>query len=132
MSDSFQRHGLHHARPPCPSPTHGVYSNSCPLSRWYHPTISSVIPFSFCLQSFPASGSFPVIQLFTSGSQSIGASASANVLPIHIQGLFPLGLTDLIFLLSKGLLSIFSSTTIRNHQSFSSQPSLWSNSHICT
>ena len=91
VSDSLRSHGLQHARPPCPSPTPGVYSNSCPLSQWYHPTISSsVIPFS-CLQSFPASGSFPMSQFFLSGGQSIGASAS--VLSVNIQDWFPLGLT---------------------------------------
>ena len=94
MSDSLWPHGLQHARPPCPSPTPRVYSNSCPLNRWCHPTISSsVVPFSTCLQSFPASGSFPVSQFFTSGGQSIGASVSASVLPMNIQDWFPLGLT---------------------------------------
>ena len=110
-------HGLQHARLPCPSPTPRAYSNSCPLSRWCHPTISSsVIPFSSCLQSFPASGSFLVSQFFTSGSQSIGASASASVLPMNMQGVFPLGLTHLLSLLSKGLLRVFSSTTVQKHQ----------------
>ena len=91
MSDSLPPHGLQHARLSCPSPTPGAYSNSCPLSRWCHPTISSsVVPFSSCLQSFPASGSFPVTQFFASGGQSIGASAS--VLPMNIQDWFPLGL----------------------------------------
>ena len=130
MSDSFQRHGLHHARPPCPSPTHGVYSNSCPLSRWYHPTISSVIPFSFCLQFFPASGSFQMSQFFTSGGQSIGVSASTSVLPMNIQDLFLLGLTGWISLLSKGLSRVFSNITVQKHQFFGAQLSLWSNSHI--
>ena len=97
ISDSLQPHGLQHARPPCPSPTPGIYSNSCPLSPWCHPTISSsVIPFSSCLQSFPASGSFPMSQFFTSGGQRIGASASASVLPMNIQDWFPLGWTGLI------------------------------------
>ena len=97
MSDSLQPHALQHARPPCPSPTPGVYSNSSPLSRWCHPTISSsVVPFSSCLQSFPASGSFPMSQFFASVGQSIGASPSASVLPMNIQVWFPLGLTDLI------------------------------------
>ena len=101
---------------------------SCPLSRWCHPTISSsVTPFS-CPQSFPASWSFPMSQLFTSGGQSIGASAS--VLPINIQGWFPLGWTDLISLLSKGLSRVFSSTTVQKHQFFNTHPSLWTNSHI--
>ena len=94
LSDSLRPHGLQHARPPCPSPTPGVYSNSCPLSRWYHPTISSsVIPFSSRLQSFPASGSFPRSQFFTSSGQSMGVSASPSVLPMNIQDWFPLGLT---------------------------------------
>ena len=108
-----------------------VCSNSCPLSRWCHLTISfSVAPFSSCLQSFPASGSFPVCWLFASGVESIGASAS--VLPMSIQGWFPLGLTGLISLLSKGLSGVFSSTIVWKHQFFGTQPSLWSNSHICT
>ena len=110
-SDSLWPHGLQHARLPCPSPTPGACSNLCPSSRWCHPTISSsVIPFS-CLQSFPASGSFPMSQFFESGGQGIGASASASVLPMHIQGWFPLGLTDLISLQSKGVSRVFSSTT---------------------
>ena len=93
MSSSWRPHGLQHARPPCPSPTPGVFSNSCPLSQWYHPTISSsVIPFSSCPQSFPALLSFPVSQFFSSGGQSIGVSASASVLPLDIQDWFPLGL----------------------------------------
>ena len=97
-------HGLQHTRPPCPSLTPRVYSNSCPLSQWYHPTFSSsVIPFSSCLQSFPASGSFQMSQFFASGGQSIGASASASVLPMNIQDWFPLGWTGWISLLSKGL-----------------------------
>ena len=101
MSDSLQPHGLHHTRPPCPSPTPRVYSNSCPLSRWCHPTnLSFVVPFSSCLQSFPESGSF---QFFTSGGQSIGVSASASVLPMNIQDWFPLGWTGWISLQSKGL-----------------------------
>ena len=109
MSDSLWPHGVQHARPPCPSPTPGVYSNSCPLSRWCHPTISSsVIPFSSRLQSFPASGSFPVSQLFTWGGQSIGVSASASVLLINIQ-VWSLGWTGWISLLSKGLLQHHSS-----------------------
>ena len=102
-------HGLRWARPPCPSPTPGVYSNSCPLSRWDHPTISySVVPFSSRLQSFPASGSFPVNQFFASGGQSIGVSASASVLPMNAQGWFPLGLTGLDSLQAKGLSRVFS------------------------
>ena len=122
MSDFSQPHGLQHARLPCPSLSPRVCSNSCPLSQWCYPTVSSsVIPFS-CLQSYPASGSFPVSQLFPSGSQSIGASAS--VLPMDIQGWFPLGLTALISLQSKGLSGLFSSTTIWKHQFFSAQPFL--------
>ena len=118
---------------PCPSPTPRACSNSCPLSRWHHPTISSsVIPFSSCLQSFSGSGSFLMSQLFTSGGQSIAASASASVLPLNIQDWFPLGWTGLISLLSWGLSRVFSNTTIRKHQFFNTQPSLWSNSHICT
>ena len=114
MSDSLWPHGLQHARLPCPSPTPGVYSNSCPLSRWCHPAISlSVVPFSFCPQSFPASGSFPMSQFFASDDQSIGVSASASVLLMDIQDWFPLGLTGLISLLSKGLLRVFSNTTVR-------------------
>ena len=115
MSNSLWPHGLQHARIPCPSPTPGVYSNSCPSSWWCHPTI----PFSSCLQSFPAPGSFPMSQLFTSDGQSIEASASASVLPVNIQGWFPLGLTGLISLQSKGLSRIFSNTTVQKHQFFS-------------
>ena len=130
MSDFLQPHGLQHTRPPCPSPTPGVHSNSHPSSRWCHPTISSsVVPFSPCPQSFLASGSFPVSQFFTSGGQSIGTSAP--VLPMNVQDWFPLGLTGLISLQSKGLLRVFSNTTVQNHQ-FCAQPSLWSNSHIHT
>ena len=133
MSNSLRPHGLQHARLPCPSLSPGVSSNSCPLSRWYHPTISSsVIPFSSWLQCFPASGSFPISQLFASGGQSIGASASASVLPVDIQSWFPLGLTGLITLLSKGLSRVLSSITVWKHQFFGPQPSLWSNSHIHT
>ena len=126
-------HGMQHARIPRPSPTPRVYSNSCPSSRWCHPTISSsVVPFSSCLQSFPASGSFPRSQFFTSGSQSIGASASASVLPVNIQDWFPLGWTGWISLQSKGLSRVFSNTTVQKYQFFNAQPSLWSNSHIHT
>ena len=115
VSDSLQPHGLQHARPPCPSPTPGVYSNSCPLSRWCHPTISSsVIPFSSRLQSFPASGSFPVSQFFPSGGQSTGVSASASVLPMNIQDWFPLGWTDWISSRSKGLSRVFSNTQFKS------------------
>ena len=124
MSDSLQPHELQHTKPPCPSPTPGIYPNPCPLSQWCHPTISSfVIPFSSCLWSFPASESLPVSQLFTSGGQSIGASASASVLPMDIQDWFPLGLTGLI-LMSKGLSRVFSKTTIQRHQFLGTQPSL--------
>ena len=106
---TLQPHGLQYTRLPCPSPTPRACSNSCPSSRWCHPTIlTSVISFSCCLQSFPASGSFLMSQLFTSGGQSIGASASASVLPMNIQDWFPLGLTGLIFLHSKGLSKVFS------------------------
>ena len=108
-----------------------VYTNSCPLSQWCPPTISSSVAlFSSCLQSFPASGSFPASWLFTSGSQSIRASASAPVLPVKIQSWFPLGLTGLIPLKFKGHSRVFSSTTVWKHQFFGTQPSLWSNSHI--
>ena len=111
VSDSLQLHGLQHTKPPCPSPTPRVYSSS--LSWWCHPTISSsVIPFSACLQSFPASGSFPMNQLFASGGHSIGVSASASILPMHIQDWFPLRLTGWISLLSKELSRVFSSTTV--------------------
>ena len=124
---------IQHARPPCPSPTPGVYSNSCPLTQWCHPTISSsVIPFSSCLQSSPTSGSFQMSQFFTSGGQSTGVSASASVLPMNIQGWFPLGWTGCIYLLSKGLSRVFSNTTVQKHQFFSIQLSLQSNSHSHT
>ena len=132
MSDSLWPHGLQYTRLLCPSLSLGLCSNSCPLSWWCYPTISSsVAPFSCCPQSFPASRSFPGSRLFTSGGHSIGASASASVLPVNIQSRFPLGLTGLI-LLSKGLSRIFSSTTVQKNQFFSAQLSLWSNSHICT
>ena len=118
-------HGLQPARLPCPSLSPGVCSNSCPLSRWRHQTISfSVALFFLCLQSFPASGSFPMSWFLASGGQSIGASASASVLPMNIQGWFPLGWTGLITLQSKGLSRVFSSTTIWKHQFFGAQPSL--------
>ena len=122
-----------HARPPCPSATPRAYSNSCPLSRRCHPTFSSsIVPFSSCLQSFPTSGSFPMSQFFASGSQSIGVSASASVLPMNIEDWFPLGWTDWISLQSKVLSRVFSNTTVQKHQFFSAQLSLYSNSHICT
>ena len=131
MSSSLWPHELQHARLPCPSLSPGVCSDSCPLSQWCHPTISSsVAPFSSCPQSFPASGSFSVSQLFTSGGQNIGASALASVLPVNIQDRFPLGLTGLTTLLSKKFSRVFSRTTIWKHQLFSAQPSLQSNSHI--
>ena len=120
MSDSLRPHGLQHARLPCQSPTPGACSNSCPLSQWCHPTSSSsVASFSSCLQSFPASGSFPMSQFFTSGSQSIGVSASTSGLPMNIQDWFPLGLAGLIFLQSKGLSRVFSNTIVQKHQFFS-------------
>ena len=124
-SDSFWPHGLQHARPPCPSSTPGVHSNSCPLSQWCHPTVSfSVIPFSSCLQSFPASGSFPMSQLFPSGGQSIGVSALASFLPKNTQGWSPLEWTGWISLQSKGLSRVFSNTTLQKHQFFCAQLSL--------
>ena len=132
MSDSLQPHEPQHPRPPCPFPTLGVYPNPCPLSWWCHPTISSsVIPFSPCLQSFPASGSFPRSQFFASGGQRFGVSSSTSVLPMNIQDWFPLGLTGLISLLSKGLSRVFG-TTVQKQQFFGTQPSLWSNSRIHT
>ena len=132
MSNSLWFHGLQHARLPCPSLFPRVCSNSYPGSRWCHPTISSsVAPFS-CPQSFLASGSFPMSQLFESGGHSIGASASASVLPMNIQDWFLFGLTSLTSLLSKGLSRVFSSTTVWKYQFFSTQPSLWSNFHIYT
>ena len=113
------------ARPPCPSPTPGVYSNSCPLTQWCHPTISSsVIPFSSHLQSFPASGSFQMSQFFASGGQSIRVSASTSVLPMNIQDWFPLGWTGWISLLSKGLSRVFSNNTVQKHQFVGAQLSL--------
>ena len=120
VSDFLQPHGLQHARPPCPSPTPGACSNSCPSSQWYHPTISSsVVPFSSHLQSFPASGSFPRSQFFASSGQRIGVSAS--VLPMNIQDWLPLVLTGLISLQSKGLSRGFSNTTVQKHQFFGGQ-----------
>ena len=125
MSNSFRPHGLQRARPTCLSPTPGVYSNWYPLSLWSHPTISSsAIPFSSHLQSFPASGSFQNSQLFASGGQNIGASASASVLQMNIQDWFPLGWTGWISLQSKGLSRVFSNTTVQKHQFFSVQLSL--------
>ena len=120
LSDSLQCQGLQHTRLPCPSPTPGACSNSYPLSRWCHPT-SSVIPLSSHLQSFPASGSFPMSQFFTSGGQSIGVSASTSVLPMNIHDWFPLGWTGWISLQSKGLSRVFSNTTVQKHQFFDKQ-----------
>ena len=119
MSDSLQPHELHHTRPPCPSPTPGVHSDSCPLSRWCRLTISSsIVPFSSCIQSFPASGSFQMSQFFTSGGQSIGVSASTSVLPVNTQDWSPLGWTGWISLQFKGLSGVFSNTTVQKHQFF--------------
>ena len=124
MPDSLRPHGLQQARLPCPSPTPGPCSNSCPSGQWCHPTMSSfVVPFS-CLQSFPASGSFPVSPFFTSGGQSVGVSASAWVLPMTIQDWFPLGWTGWISLQSKGLSRVFSNITVQKHQFFVTQLSL--------
>ena len=133
MSDSLRPHGLQHARPPCPSPASRDYSNSCPSSQWCHPAISSsVVSFSSRLQSFLTSGYFPVSQLFASGGQSTRVSTSASVLSMTIQGWFPLELTGLISLQSKGLSRVFSNTIVQKHQFFSAQLSLWSNSHLHT
>ena len=130
MSDSSWPHGLQHVRLACPSPSPRVCPSSCPLHQWCHPTISSSAAlFSFCLQSFPASESFPMSRLFPSGRQSIGASTSASVLPMSIQGWFPPKLTGLISLLSKGLSRVFSSTTVWKHQFFVALPSSWSSYH---
>ena len=119
VSDSLWPHGLHYARLPCPSPTPGACSNSCLSSWWCHPIVSSsVVPFSSCLQSFPASGSFPVSQFFISDGQSIAVSASASVLPMNIQDWFSLGWTGWICSLSKGLSRVFSNTTVQKHQFF--------------
>ena len=133
VSDSLWPHGPQHTRPPCPSSTPRACSNSCPLRQWCHPTISSsVIPFSSCPQSFPASGSFPMSQLFASGGQNIRVSASVSVLPMNTKDWSPLGWSGLISLQSKGLPRFFSNTTFHKHQFFSAQPSWWSNSHIHT
>ena len=128
MSDSLWPHGLQHSRLPCPSPTPGACSNSCPVSRWCHPTISSSVAlFSSCPQFFPASGPFPMSQLFASGGQSIGVSASAPVLPMNIQDWFPLGWTGWISLLSKGLSRVFSNKSINSSAlSFLHRPTLTS------
>ena len=131
VSDSLRSHGLQHARCPSPSLSPGACSNSCPLRWWGHPTISSsVAPFS-CPQSYPASRSFPMNWLLAWGGQSIGASASASVLPMTSQDWSPLGLAGLISLQSKGLSRVFN-TTVQKHHSFGAQASLWSNSHIHT
>jgi len=125
LSDSMRLHEPQHARPPCPSPTPRVYPNSCPLSRWCHPTVSSsVVPFSSCPQSFPASGSFQMSQLFTSGGHSIGFSASTSVLPMNTQDSSPLRWTGWISLQSKGLSRVFSNTIVQKHQFFGAQLSL--------
>ena len=125
VSDSLRPRELQHTRPPCPSPTPGVHPNPCASSRWCHPAISSsVVPFSSCLQSFPAAGSFPMSQLFASGGQSIGVSASTSVLPMNTQDWSPLGWTGWISLQSKGLSRVFSSTTVQKHQFFGAQLSL--------
>ena len=131
MSISSQSHGLQQARLSCPSPTPGVYSDSCPSNQWCHPTVSfSVIPFSSCFQSFLTSGSFQMSQFCSSGGQSIGVSAS--VLPINIQDWFPLGWTGWISLMSKELSRVFSNTVVQKHQFFGTQFSLQANSHIHT
>ena len=147
MSDSLRPHGLQHTRLPCPSPTPGACPDSYPLGWWCHPTISSsVVPFSSSLQSFPASGSFPLSQFFTSGGQSIGVSASTSVLPMNIQDWFPLEWTGLISLLSKALSRVFSNTTVQKHQFYGTQlffivqltsihdywkkPQLWVDGHL--
>ena len=133
MSDSWRPHGLQHTRPPCLSPTPGVYSDSSPSSQWYHPTTSSsAIPFSSHLQCFPASGSFPMSEFFASDGRNIGVSASASVLPMTVQDWFPLGWMGCISSLSKGLSRVITNTTVQKHQFFGAQLSLWSNSHIHT
>ena len=125
VSDSLRPHEPQHARPPCPSPTPRVYPDSCPLCQWCHPTISSsVVPFSSCPQCFPASGSFQMSQLFSSGGQSIGVSASTSVLPMNTQDWSPLGWIGWISLQSKGLSRVFSNTTVQKHQFFGAQLSL--------
>ena len=133
VSDSLQPHESQHARPPCPSPSLGVHSNSHPWSRWCHPAISSsVIPFSSCPQSLPASESFPMSQLFAWGGQSIGVSALASVLPMNTQDWSPLGWTGWISLQSKGLSRVFSNATVQKHQFFGAKLSSQSNSRIHT
>ena len=133
VSDSLRPHESQHARPPCPSPTPRVHSDSCPLSQWCHPAISSsVVPFSFCLQSLPASESFPMSQLFTWGGQSTGVSALASFLPKKSQGWSPSQWTGWISLQSKGISRVFSNTAVQKHQFFGAQHSSQSNSHIHT
>ena len=133
VSDCLQPHESQHARPPCPSPTPRVHSNSCPSSWWCHPAISSsVIPFSSCPQSLPTSESFPMSQLFTWGGQSIGVSALSSFLPKNTQGRSPSEWTDWISLQSKGLSRVFSNTTVQKHQFFGAQLSSQSDSHIPT
>ena len=133
VSNSLQSQELQHTRAPCLSPAPGVHPNPCPSCRWCHPTISSsVFLFSFCPQSFPASGSFQMSQLFASGGQSIGVSASASVLPMNTQDWSPLGWTGWISVQSKGLSRVFSNTTVQNQQFFGAQLSSQSNSHIHT
>ena len=133
MSDSLRPHELQHARPPCPSPTPGVHPDSCPSSQWRHPAISSsVVPFSSCLQSLPASECFPMSQFFAWGGQSTRVSALASFLPKKSQGWSPLEWTGWISLQSKGLSRVFSNTTVQMHQFFDAQPSSQSNSHIHT
>ena len=133
LSNFLRPHEPQHARPPRPSPTPKVYPNSCPLSQWCHPTISSsVVPFSSCPQSFPASGSFEMSQLFASGGQSIEVTASTSVHPMNTQDWSSSGWTVWICLQSKRLSRVFSNTTAQKHQFFSAQPSSQSNSHIHT
>ena len=133
VSNSLRPHELQHARPPCPSPTPRVHPDSCPSSQWCHPAISSsVVPFASCPQSLPASGSFPMSQLFAWGGQSTGVSALASVLPMHTQDWSPFEWTGWISLQSKGLSRIFSNITVQKHQFFGAQPFSQSNSHIHT
>ena len=133
MSNMLRPHGLQHTGLPCSSPTPGDCSNSCQKCQWFHPAISSSsVRFSSCLQSFPASESFPMSQFFTSGDQSTGVSTLASVLPMNIQDWFPFGLSGLICLHFRGLTRVFFNTTVKNHQLFSAQLYLWSNSYIHT
>ena len=132
VSNCLRPHELQHERPPCPSPTPGVHSNSCPSSQWCHPAISSSVILFSCPKSLPASGSFPMSQLFAWGGQSIGVSASASFLPMNTEDWSPLEWTGWISLQSKGLSRVFSNTTVQKHQFFDTQPSSQSNSHIHT